>query len=175
MKAKLIITSILALTMAMAASNLQAQSTGTASSKEKQAILDARRDRQIELKKKYDAMSPEDQAKARQNAIDRKRAKNKSIPVKPVKPVPVVNKKTTQGKQGITPKPVEKPKPVLLDVNGKPINPKPTPPALPVNDVKPTNAVKTPVVAKPVQKPVNQQATPANTMKISSTSTPKKK
>lgn len=177
MKAKFIITGILALTMSLAANNLQAQSVGIASSKEKQAALEKRHARQVELRKKYDAMSPEEQARVKQKAIDRKNGgyKNDPKPVKPVAPGPAVNNKTNaQGKQGNKVQPTERPKPILLDSKGKPINPKPAPVTPAKNEVKPSNAVK-PSPATPVKKPATPAANPTNAVKKSSTGTTEKK
>lgn len=172
MNTKLFITGIFVLTMSLSSFMAQAQSVGIAASKEKQAALEARRARQAELKKKYDAMSPEEQARVKQKAIERKNGgyKNDPKPVKPVAPGPAINNKTNaQGKQGNTVQPTTRPKPILLDSKGKPINPKPTPPAPAKNEVKPSVTKPVAPSVNPVKKPATAPATNTNAVKKSTT------
>ena len=125
-----------------------AQSGDRAASKEKQANLEKIKAHQAELRKKYDAMTPEQKAEAKKKATTYKRGGYKAQQGKAEKAATTAvetpqemkpSKTAIQNKKSARPKPpgqkVQKAtdaKPIFLDANGKPLNKtNPTTPAAP--------------------------------------------
>ncbi len=167
MKLSSLIAATLVLSVSLLCSQSYAQSKNIASDKQKQAALDKQRAHQAELQKKYNAMTPEQQAEAKRKAAEYKRTGNKgqvtrgsnttptSKPaqtrVNSKKPVPVNAKRTT------TPVNTQA-KPILMDANGKPLN-KVTPATTGKSEASPAKtAVPVKSTVTPVKKDVQKTA-----------------
>jgi hypothetical protein len=163
MKALNLFTATLIVTVSLFCSQASAQSKSIAADPQKQAGLEKNKAHQAEMKKKYDAMSPAEQAEARKRADEYKKGgyKNKSAkgststtPAKKTTSAPAtkpaqksVNQaKPTQGKPAATANQgTSKTKPVFLDANGKPLTT-----TSPATNAKPaTSPSKTTPPAKP--------------------------
>jgi hypothetical protein len=118
------------------------QSVGQAADKQKQANLEKNKARQAELKKRYNQLTPEQAAEAKKRANEYKnggykKGKPGAKPTTGNKPSgsgtvikPDVNSSKPADKSNTGAKAHQKPKPVFLDKNGKPVSPtKPTTPA----------------------------------------------
>jgi hypothetical protein len=140
------------------AGEVNAQNVGVAADKQKQENLEKNKKRQAEMKKKYDAMTPEQKAEAKRKADAYKKSGGKTTAPAVKKPGTTAVSKTTQTpKQGTVKQTGKKGQPVWLDEKGNPK--KTTPPQAGKKDVKPgaTPATKaTPPVKKPVIKPAGK-------------------
>lgn len=165
MKLSTVLSIALFFTVALVGSQLSAQSSGKAADKQKQANLEKNKARQAELKKKYNSLTPEQAAEAKQRANEYKRSGGKSTAAPTAKPAPaakpaatgVSGKTVPQGKQTTTATQAAKPKPVLMDANGKPVQKAATtskPKTTVVAPAAPAGKGKTAVTpaAKPAQK-----------------------
>ena len=163
MKAMRFLSTTLVFCLVLMLGQSYAQNAGIAADKQKQANLDKINKHQAELKKKYDAMTPEQAAAARQKADEYKRSGGKvhpagssnkaNTPTKKTNGSPVINKTTAQKKQGNVKKSTTSGKPVWMDEKGK-AKTKVTPVSNPQgkSDSKPST------VGKIKHTPVNKQA-----------------
>jgi len=139
MKASSFFIATLVLSLMLFCSQSFAQSSGIASSKQKQAALDKQRAHQADLKRKYKALPPEQAAEAKKKAREYKNggyrkqpdqgvqtsSETKPVPVTPVKPYQkgTINTKPSHGKPtGTQTRQSVKAKPILMDAEGKPLS-----------------------------------------------------
>lgn len=145
MKSVIAIAATLIFSVSVFCTQSYAQSGGIAADKQKQANLEKNKARQAQMKKKYNAMTPEQQAAARQKAMERKTGgkvvkpvvtpSGKTVPVNPktaVKPntTPASAKKSIKGIPGNVAPPKTTGKPALPSSEAAPG--KTTPPVKPV-------------------------------------------
>lgn len=170
MKASSLFAAMLIVSASLYCSQSFAQSVGTAADAKKQAGLEKNKAHQAEMEKKYNAMTPEQQAEAKRNAAAYKNGGYKNKSGKGSKPAPAktpkapVAKPAQSGVNQAKPnqaKPATpatqsgaKPKPIFLDANGKPLNN-----ASPANTAKPAvSPAKTAAPVKPAVVPVKNAA-----------------